>query len=216
MHESGVHATIAGVALGLLTPARPLDAVPDRTTLVQRGIGWLEKLGDAIEGDDDHAGHARHRITRQVHAAARSTLSPIDELTNVLHPWVAFVIMPLFALCNAGVALDVSALSESVAARVSLGIGLGLLIGKPIGITFFAWLAVRAGLAQLPRGVTWPQIVATGFLAGIGFTVALFVASLAFSDPVHGAAAKVGILLGSVCAIVVGVAGLARTLPRVD
>ena len=124
--------------------------------------------------------------------------------------------MPLFALCNAGVALDVSALSESVAARVSLGIGLGLLIGKPIGITFFAWLAVRAGLAQLPRGVTWPQIVATGFLAGIGFTVALFVASLAFADPGHGAAAKVGILLGSVCAIVAGLAGLARTLPSTE
>jgi len=215
MHESGVHATIAGVALGLLTPARSLEAVPDRATLVQRGIRWLEQLGDAIEGGDDLAGHERHRITRQVQAVTRSTLSPIDELTNVLHPWVAFVIMPLFALCNAGVALGASALAEPVAARVSLGIGLGLLIGKPLGITLFAWLAVRAGLAQLPRGVGWSQVVATGFLAGIGFTVALFVASLAFSDPGHGAAAKVGILLGSVGATVRGVAGLARTLPRV-
>jgi Na+:H+ antiporter, NhaA family len=216
MHESGVHATIAGVALGLLTPARPLDAVLDRTTLVQRGIAWLEQLGEVVEGGSDHAGHARHRITRQFHAVTRATLSPIDELTNLLHPWVAFVIMPLFALCNAGVVLDASALSEPVAARVSLGIGLGLLLGKPLGITLFAWLAVRAGLAQLPRGVGWSQIVATGFLAGIGFTVALFVASLAFSDPGHGAAAKVGILLGSLCATILGVAGLARSLRLVE
>ncbi len=175
MHESGVHATIAGVAIGLLTPARPLDPSSDRPAL-----------------------------------------SPIDELTHLLHPWVAFAIMPLFAFCNAGVALDPSSLSEDVAARVSLGIALGLLLGKPIGITLFAWLAVRTGLAQLPRGVRWSHIAWTGFLAGIGFTVALFVASLAFSDPAHGAAAKVGILLGSACALAIGVAGLARTLPRAE
>jgi NhaA family Na+:H+ antiporter len=127
---------------------------------------------------------------------------------------VAFVIMPLFALCNAGVALDVSALSESVAARVSLGIGLGLLIGKPIGITFFAWLAVRAGLAQLPRGVVAADR-GHGLPGRHRFHRRVVRRPACLLDPGHGAAAKVGILLG-LCAIVVGVAGLARTLPRVD
>jgi NhaA family Na+:H+ antiporter len=215
-YNSGVHATIAAVALGFLTPARPLDPLPAREGFVKGGIGLLERFGDLIEGDDDHAGHARHQLALQVSRAARSTLSPLDELTNLLHPWVAFFIMPVFALCNAGVTIDLSTLSEPVPLRVALGVALGLVVGKPVGITIFAWLAVRLGLAELPRGVTWTHVVATGFLAGIGFTVALFVSSLAFQTPAYTAGSKVGILLASTAATIVGVAMLARTLPRQD
>jgi NhaA family Na+:H+ antiporter len=213
MHESGVHATIAGVALGLLTPARPLDRPPDRTGLVERGMGWLERLGDVIEGDVDRDGHQRAHISRQVAQMARSTLSPIDELTNALHPWVAFVIMPLFALANAGVPIAPSTLTKPDAALVGAGVAFGLLLGKPIGITLFTWLAVRLGFAELPRGVSWAQVFGVGALAGIGFTVSLFIASLAFYDPAHLAGAKLGILAGSAISAVGGVMLLARMLP---
>jgi NhaA family Na+:H+ antiporter len=213
-HHSGVHATIAAVALGFLTPARPIDPLDARKGFVRSGVGLLERFGDLIEGEDDHDGHVRHHLAREVSRAARSTLSPLDELINLLHPWVAFVIMPLFALCNAGVPIDLSTLAEPVPLRIALGVGLGLVVGKPIGITLFAWLAVRAGLAELPRGVGWAHVVATGFLAGIGFTVALFVAALAFEEPTYVAGSKVGILLGSTVATVLGLALLARSLPR--
>jgi len=212
-YHSGVHATIAAVALGFLTPARPLDPLPVRRSFVTSGLGLLERFGDLIEGEGDHDGHVRHRLARQVSRAARSTLSPLDELTNLLHPWVAFFVMPLFALCNAGVAIDASTLAEPVPQRVALGVALGLVIGKPIGITLFTWLAVQLRLAELPRGVGWSHVVATGFLAGIGFTVALFVASLAFQAPSYVAGAKVGILTGSVLATGLGVFLLHRTLP---
>ena len=169
MLRSGVHATIGGVLLGLLTPARPL-------------------LG---------AEHA-----------------PVDDLIHRLHPWVAFVIMPLFALCNAGVAFDASSLGDAQAQRVAIAVVLGLLLGKPVGITLFAWLAVRAGVAELPSRVGWSQIVGAGVLAGIGFTVALFIAALAFEDTRFVAGAKVGILAASLVATVLGAALLARVLPR--
>jgi len=212
-YHSGVHATIAAVVLGFLTPARPLDPLPARRGFVASAMRLLERAGDLIEGEGDHEGHLRHRLARQVSRAARSTLSPLDELTNLLHPWVAFFVMPLFALCNAGVAIDASTLAEPVPQRVALGVALGLVVGKPVGITLFTWLAVRLGLAELPRGVGWSQVVATGCLAGIGFTVALFVASLAFATPSYVAGAKVGILAGSALATALGVFLLHRTLP---
>jgi NhaA family Na+:H+ antiporter len=156
-YNSGVHATIATVALGFLTPARPLDPLTARKGFVASGVGLLERFGDLIEGEGDHDGHVRHRLAREVSRAARSTLSPLDELTNLLHPWVAFFIMPLFALCNAGVLIDASTLAEPTPLRVALGVGLGLVIGKPVGITLFAWLAVKLGLAELPRGSPGPR-----------------------------------------------------------
>lgn len=167
--QSGVHATIGGVLLGLLTPARPLHG-------------------------EEHA--------------------PADDLIHRLHPWVAFVIMPVFALCNAGVALDASSLGDAQAQRVAIAVVLGLLVGKPVGITIFAWLAVRSGVAVLPRGVGWSQIVGAGVLAGIGFTVALFIASLAFEEEHFVAGAKLGILAASLFATLLGAALLARVLPR--
>ena len=167
--KSGVHATIGGVLLGLLTPARPAEG------------------------------------------AAKA---PVDDLVHRLHPWVAYVIMPVFALCNAGVALDASSFGEPEARRVAVAVALGLLIGKPVGITIFAWLAVRVRVAELPSGVDWFQIVAAGLLAGIGFTVALFIAALAFTDPTLVAGAKIGILGASLLATLGGGALLSRALPR--
>jgi Na+:H+ antiporter, NhaA family len=167
--RSGVHAAIAGVALGLLTPARPL---------------------------------------------AGQTQSPIDEIEHRLHGWVAVAILPLFALCNAGVTLDPAHLGDPLAQRVAAGVALGLLVGKPIGITLLAWLAVRLRVAELPRGTSWGEIVGVGFLAGIGFTVALFIAALAFDEGPLVAGAKVGILAASAVATLLGVAVLSKRLPR--
>jgi NhaA family Na+:H+ antiporter len=167
--RSGVHATIAGVALGLLTPARPL--------------------------------------------AGRS-VSPIDELEHRLHGWVGLVILPIFALCNAGVTLDAGSLGDPMARRVALGVALGLLIGKPVGVTLAAWLAVRTRIAELPRGISWGQVVGAGLLAGIGFTMALFIAALAFEEGALIAGAKLGILVASALATLLGVAILATRLPR--
>ncbi len=212
MLQSGVHATVAGVALGFLTPTTPED--PTQETLVKRGMHALDRLRRVVAEEQDHGGHERHRVLRELQDVGRSILSPLDHLTNVLHPWVAFLIMPLFALTNAGVAFEASTLSDPMAQRVGLAVALGLLIGKPVGITLFSWMAVRMRIAELPRGIGWTAIFATGVLAGIGFTVALFITALAFEDARFTAGSKIGILIGSAIATVLGVSMLARTLPR--
>jgi NhaA family Na+:H+ antiporter len=168
---SGVHATVAGVLLGLLTPTR------------------VEASG------------------------SRTAFSPIEQLTNALHPWSAFGVMPVFALANAGLVLEPGALSDPVSWRVTQAVGLGLLVGKPLGITFFSWLAVRAGLAALPTGVSWGSLLGAGMLGGIGFTMALFITALAFADPALAAASKLGVIVASVLAAGLGIACLARYLP---
>lgn len=216
-HHSGVHATIAGVAMGFLTPAnRPLlDEHHD--TVVERGMHLLERLGGFLRGgEDDHTGHERHYLTRELQFVGRVSLSPLDHLTNLLHPWVAFFIMPVFALANAGVAFSASTLEDPTAFRVGLGVALGLVVGKPIGITVFAWLAVKIGLAELPRSCNWTAIMATGVLAGIGFTVALFVTSLAFQNVAFVDGSKIGILVGSFTATTLGIGLLSRALPPVS
>jgi len=214
-HESGVHATIAGVALGLVTPAYP---DPHRQhTLMDRARDALDHLREYVsQHDADHGGHQRHDAVVQLQEATRDSLSPLDYLANRLERPVLFVIMPLFALANAGVVLDASTFSDPLAMRVAVAVALGLLIGKPVGITLFSWVAVRIGLADMPRGVNLLAIFATGMLAGIGFTVALFISALAFDDPVMTAGSKVGILVGSTVACVVGLAALSRALPKPD
>jgi NhaA family Na+:H+ antiporter len=129
--------------------------------------------------------------------------TPLQRLERGLHPWVTFAILPLFALANAGVTLDEgfgSALSSSVA----LGVAVGLLIGKPLGIVAFSWLAVRSGLAAMPAGVTWRQVWGVGCLAGIGFTMSLFIGSVALGQTAMLTMAKMGILMASVVAGVLG------------
>ncbi len=205
---SGVHATVAGVLLGFLTPTEPLHA---SRGLVSRARHQFEEfLGLLSRGAE---GEARKHVARKLGETARDALSPLDYLTATLHPWIAFVVMPVFAFANAGVPLDARALADPLAVRVSLGIALGLLIGKPLGITLSSWLAVRLGVAALPQGVGFRSIVGAGILAGIGFTMALFITALAFEDPALIAASKVGILASSLLATVAGHVWLMRALP---
>ncbi|MGH9186522.1 MAG: Na+/H+ antiporter NhaA, partial [Acidimicrobiales bacterium] len=158
VHESGVHATIAGVVLGLLAPARPLTP---RAVAAE----WAHDLAaDPAPGD-----------LRAMATLARSSVSVAERLEHDLHPVSSFVIVPLFALANAGVRLEAAALDSSAARLVAVGVVVGLVVGKLAGISLFAWLAVRSGLGRLPDGATWLQLVGVAAIAGIGFTVSLFI-----------------------------------------
>jgi Na+:H+ antiporter, NhaA family len=130
---------------------------------------------------------------------------PLQEMEHTLHPWVVFVIMPLFALANAGVVLGQD-FAATLLSPVSLGIVAGLLLGKQIGITLFAWLAVKSGISEVPQGVTWRHIYGAAWLAGIGFTMSLFIADLAFAGSSLLDVAKLGILAAS---LIAGIAGWA-------
>jgi NhaA family Na+:H+ antiporter len=187
-YQSGVHATIAGVVLGLLTPARPL--APDLLTQ-----DWVSDLAEDPSPQD----------LATLRRVARSSVSPAERLQHDLHPLTSFVIVPLFALANAGVAIEAGAFDAPGAGAVALGIGVGLVAGKVVGVAGAAWLAVRTGLGRLPHGITGRQLLGVAAVAGIGFTVSLFVAGLAFPEaPDLEAPAKIGILLASVVAAALG------------
>ena len=194
--KSGVHPTVAGVLLGLLTPAHPWFAA---SSLANVAEGVARRLRDDREGDDESAHHeeAVHVLTR----TARETLSPLDRLETALHPWVAFGIMPLFALANAGVRIEWGGVGNPVAVAIAVG----LIAGKPLGILGFSWIAVRLGLARLPAGMGWKPLIGASCLAGVGFTMSLFVAGLALKGDLLDAG-KSGILVGSVVSAVLGVA----------
>lgn len=152
---------------------------------------------------------ALHAIER----ASADVQTPLHRLEHGLHPWVAFIVMPIFALANAGVILGGDA-SPVFTSSVTRGVILGLLLGKPLGILTFSWLAVRAGLAQLPQSVTWRGIHGAAWLGGIGFTMSLFIGGLAFDEASLLANAKIGILIASTLAAIIGYMLLARSLPR--
>jgi Na+:H+ antiporter, NhaA family len=140
---------------------------------------------------------------------------PTETIVTALHPYIAFFVMPVFAFANAGVTVGAFDFSASGALEVLLGVSAGLLLGKPLGIVLACFLAVRAGLCSLPRGVTFAGVTVVGTLAGIGFTVAIFVANLAFPAAALLGMAKVGVLLGSLLAGVLGLL-LGRWLPELD
>jgi NhaA family Na+:H+ antiporter len=142
-------------------------------------------------------------------STARETISPLDRLETALHPWVAFGIMPLFALANAGVRVELSAMAEPVA----LAVAAGLILGKPLGIVAFSWVAVKLGMARLPAGVNWKILFGAGCLAGIGFTMSLFIAGLALEAEML-TAGKIGTLLGSVISATLGLGLLLYFLRR--
>jgi len=198
--KSGVHPTIAGVALGLLTPASAWLGDRSFLQVLSRTTGRLERAA----GDK----HARHDALSAMSFAAREAVSPLERLEVALHPWVGFAIMPIFALANAGIAIDASTLGTPL----SLATALSLLVGKPVGIFAGAMSMVALGRAGLPQGVGLRTLVAAGCLGGIGFTMSLFVASLGLSDQLL-VQAKSGVLLGSAISMLLGLGLLYLWLP---
>jgi Na+:H+ antiporter, NhaA family len=188
-YAAGIHPTLAGVAVGLMTPVRAWFGPKGFIERVDESVAALREY----EGKDER-GMLAHLDS--LNEARREAVSPVERIQHVLHGWVAFGAMPLFALANAGVSLGDAAFSGEPR-LVFLGVGVGLFFGKPIGIIGLSWLATRFGVAALPRGVTWPQVGLVGAVAGIGFTMSIFIAQLAFPSGVNLETAKVGILIGS-------------------
>ena len=200
--ESGVHPTIAGVLLALTIPTKTRVRAQAFMAQCTALLGGLDRpAGDESEQVDlsDRQQTAAHTLE----AIAERMQTPAHRLEHSLTPWAIFLVLPLFALANAGVALSVAA-GMGIASRLSLGIILGLAVGKPLGISSFAWLAVKLKIAELPPRVEWPQLFAASWLAGIGFTMALFIANTAFTDTSQLAAAKVSILIGSLFSGLIG------------
>ena len=198
---SGVHATVAGVLVAATIPIRVRVDAPG---FLARGRDLLlvfERSGEY--GHEDETSSEQRAILVELEDTAREMQSPLQRFETALHPWVAFVIMPLFALSNAGVKLEGDFL-EGLTHPVTIGIVLGLVVGKQVGVTLFSWVAVRFGIAALPYGVTWLQFYGVALLGGIGFTMSLFITNLAFTSDLLTTEAKIGILLGSAISGIIG------------
>ena len=209
--QSGIHATVAGVLLAMTIPARTRI---DAGEFGRRARGALADLEQgSLPGGTLLTNAAQQAALRDIERLCEAAQAPLLKLETKLHGIVAFGIMPLFALANAGVRID-GPIGELAADPISLGVMLGLVLGKPIGITLLAWLAVRLGLAARPEGVSWAAVHAVSWLAGIGFTMSLFIAGLAFTSEAPLLAAKVGILGGSLLAGLVGALLLRRAISR--
>jgi NhaA family Na+:H+ antiporter len=182
--RSGVHATIAGVVLGLMTPARPLLSRAE-----------ADDIADDISHDPT-ADEIRHQAF-----LVQESVSVAERLEDFLHPFTSYLIIPIFALANAGIQLSGDSISDAATSNVTLGVIVGLVVGKPIGVVLFTWIATRFGFV-LPRGMSWGQFVGLGLAAGIGFTVSIFITGLAFTDPAVIDEAKIGILAASAIAAV--------------
>jgi len=199
---SGVHPTIAGVLMAMMIPA---NMKINPVEFVAKGRESLDRFERAADHPLETvlANRNRHSALLELDLHTDLAQTPLQRLETALHPWVSILVLPLFAFANAGVVLE-GGIGQILTQPVTLGIVLGLVIGKQIGVTVFAWIAVRSGLAQLPAGVSWMHIYGVSWLAGIGFTMSLFIGSLAFSDAEDLAMAKVGVLAASVVAGVGG------------
>jgi NhaA family Na+:H+ antiporter len=208
---SGVHATIAGVMLALTIPARTRI---NETTFIASVEGSLAEFRAADEPGTTVLTNPRHQqAIHEIEEACEAAQAPLLKLENKLHTLVAFGIMPLFALSNAGVRFA-GASTSVFTSGIVLGITLGLVFGKPIGITLFSWLGARSGLAALSGDASWGSLHGVSWLGGIGFTMSLFIANLAFEGTEHLEEAKIGILGASTIAGIVGWTILNRTFRR--
>jgi NhaA family Na+:H+ antiporter len=209
--SSGVHATVAGILVAMVIPVRPrvdphrfIDETEQRLERIKSmELSEVSLLSDREQLD----------IVDSIHTRAGEALPTGLVLEHFLHPIQVWLILPLFALANAGVEIG-GDLMAVLMSPLALGVVVGLVVGKPVGVVFFSWLAVRSGRGTLPASVTWAQVVGAGCLAGIGFTMSLFITGLAFHDEVLQSAAKVGILAASLASGVIGYVVLSRSLPR--
>ena len=240
--ESGVHATIAGVILAFIVPARPLyeanefDRAAQRTierlrdierlTIPPKGVDpavWLQtierlrSIEQVFPPEDPSFQEKVEHQARLMTDIARESIAPLSRLEHLLYNWSAFLILPIFALANAGVRLAGIDPVEAASSSITLGVIAGLVAGKSIGVAGFSWLVVKLRLARLPSGVGWRHMTGTAMLAGVGFTVALFIAELAYVHAVQPISspldlAKIGVFVGSILAGVLGYVIL-RTAP---
>ena len=208
--ESGVHATLAGVALGFLTPARPMYGVREFDSKARAILNTYPASAETLS-EREHADHEALMMSE----ISRESVAPLNRWEHALAPWVSFLIVPVFALANAGVRFEGS-IVDSLLSNVALGVAVGLVVGKTVGVSVFAWVAVRLGWAKLPASARWRHMVGTAAVSGIGFTVALFITELAFVDPVLADQSKVGIFAGSIVAGLLGVAFLLTGKPVTD
>jgi len=193
--ESGIHATIAGVTLGLLTPALPLKPQASEDQ---------DFVAKAMSGD------ANASLVRRASFDLNEQVSVAERLAEFLHPYTSFIIIPIFALANAGIEISGDALSTAATSDVTLGVVFGLVVGKLVGISLFTYLGVKSGMSKLPRGANWTHVIGLAAIGGVGFTVSLFVTGLAFDNPLFTDDAKIGIVVASLISAMIGSIVLTR------
>lgn len=212
---SGLHPTLAGIALGLTVPAAPLIGR-------KHFLGRARELTDELAGVRDRRARAEERnedatdmleredaLLGRLEGLTIGTESVLDRLTRNLNPWVSYLVLPLFALANGGLALQGEAFTDAFSSHAFWGVVAGLALGKPVGIFLLTWAAARLGIVRLPSDMGWGDVAGLGLIAGIGFTVSLFIADLAFGGDARLATAKLGILSASLAAGAAGTALLA-------
>lgn len=201
MFNSGIHATIAGVMAAFTIPAKAKLSPMEFTIFARDKLDEIE----ACHVEEAHilSDPQQQLCALEIRDAAVHSAAPLQRLEFGMHPFTTFLVLPLFAFANAGVRVVESPMSE-LFGTAATGIALGLIVGKPVGIALFSWLAVRMGISALPQGVRWSHIVGAGLLGGIGFTMSIFVSSLAFTDSAALTEAKAAILVSSVIAGVLG------------
>ncbi|MCB1006106.1 MAG: Na+/H+ antiporter NhaA [Acidimicrobiales bacterium] len=200
--QSGVHATIAGVALGLITPAWPHRSPRRFAPTARRMVDDIER--SYAEGLTATEAEQNESTMEDIVRLAHESVSPLERIEHRLAPWAAYVIVPIFALANAGVVLSTKTMRDAATSTVGLGIFFGLIAGKTIGVSVATWLAVHLGIGTLPDGTTWGHVVGLAMTAGVGFTVALFVTELSFDAETLVSDAKIAILAASLVAGITG------------
>ena len=224
LFKSGVHATIAGVIMGLFAPARPLlsrtgpwEMPPERFPGAEEASRLTFETHETMTVTDQLGAYSERVLSvegaRRLSFEVRERVAVADRLADLLHPWTSFLIIPVFALANAGVEVSRDSLDQALSSPITIGIVVGLLVGKIVGVSSFTWLAVRLGVCPLPEGATWRAVVGVGALAGIGFTVSLFITNLAFAPEHMISQATIGILAASAIAALVGAAILRSSRP---
>lgn len=207
---SGVHATIAGVLVAF--------TIPSRTKIDSNEYSMeVNSLMERFDAENPYQGPIitakQHQLIEEIHATSRNAQTPLQKLEGALHPWVAFLVIPLFALSNAGVEIG-SDFLDQIINPITVGIVIGLVVGKLVGVSFFTWLLVKLGIASLPKGVNWMHIIGVSLIAGVGFTMSLFITNLAFTESYMVDQAKYGILIASLIAGVTGFMALKRGSKR--
>lgn len=196
--QSGVHATLVGIALGLLTPSRPPFGTEDLRSDLNSLVSRLRKAQSEGKGDEADI------LLGRIETLTAETEAPLDRRLRNTHAWSSNLVLPLFALANAGVEINTETISESLNSAVTHGIVGGLIVGKFAGVVGFSFAAVKLGFADLPENLTWRHVAGLALIAGIGFTMSLFVAGLAFSGNEQLEPAKLGILAASIAAGIIG------------